>query len=491
MTPEEWRDLAGWAGPARTGWRGGAPPLYATRRDPEARTEGRRIALVSDALAAPFIPWQQYVADVATELEPDGSYRYPVVVVTVPRQSGKTTLIRAVGTDRCVSRPDCGVFYTAQTGQDARARWTDLVKRITADDSPLAGLVVVRRSAGRETVEFPNGSGFGVFPPIGKRMQGYTPPLVMLDEAFAHDQATGDDLMGAIGPAQATILHRQLWIVSTAGTADSVFLKRWVEAGRAGTPGVALFEWAAPPDVDVYDPATWPTFHPALRTDATPWGLITPETLAEEAERQTRADFERMYANRWTRTASHLIPADQWERLGATAPQARPDTGVSFGFDVMHDRSASAVVATWRDPGGVQAKVVRSGQGMGWVADAVRHLHSQGWRDLVCTDDGPAREVADELARDHITVHRMASREVTDAWGFLMQHIAHGTLTHDGTDVLAVAAANVATRPRSDGSAPSRRHSAGDITGLVALMASAWWLDHRPQSGGLAYGFAS
>lgn len=470
----------------------GAAPLYATRRDPAYRSEGPRIGLVARSLGTPLMPWQQYVADVATELTPEGTaYRHGVIVVTVPRQSGKTTLMRAVGVDRCISRPDCGVFYTAQTGQDARARWADLVKAITADASPLKGAVVVRRSAGRETVEFPNGSGFQVFAPYGKRLHGYTPPLVMLDEAFAHDQVTGDDLMGAIGPAQATIRHRQLWIVSTAGTAESVFLRRWVDKGRAGAPGVALFEWAAGPEVrDVYDPAVWPTFHPAMHD-----GLVSADTIREEAERQTRADFERMYANRWTRTASHLIPADQWERLGpepdALEERLPTDGPVTFAFDVMHDRSASAVVATWRATDGtVVAKVVRTGQGMGWVADAMRTLHAAGWREFACLDDGPAREVADALARDHVNVHLLKSRDATDAWGFLMQHVSHATMRHDGTDALAVAAANVATRPRQDGSAPSRRHSAGDITALVALMAASWWLDHRPQSGGLEYSFA-
>ena len=105
----------------------GAPPLYATRRDPSRRTEGHRIGLVARALGTPFMPWQRYGVEVATELMPDGQYAYPVVVCTVPRQSGKTTTLRAVGTDRGLSRDGTGVFYTAQTGKDARERWQDLV----------------------------------------------------------------------------------------------------------------------------------------------------------------------------------------------------------------------------------------------------------------------------------------------------------------------------------------------------------------------------
>jgi hypothetical protein len=463
----------------------GAPPLHATRRDAAYPTEGGRVALVGAALGTPFMPWQRYVADVAGELNPDGSYHYKVVVVSVPRQSGKTTLMRAVGTDRAISRDGLGVFYTAQTGKDARERWKDLVKAIKA--SPLQGMVRVRSAAGAERVVFANGSEFRCFAPVATSLHGYTPPLVMLDEAFAHDQQTGDDLEGAIGPAQVTVPHRQLWIVSTAGTAQSVFLRKWVEAGRAGAPGVAIFEWAAGEDVgDIYDPAVWPAFHPAMHT-----GLVTTDAIQAEANTLPRAEFERAYGNRWTRTASHLISADQWDRMATADDQQLADAGVVFGYDVMHDRSAAAITATWYDAAGdLQAKVARSGPGMAWLYDAIRTLHGQGWRSFACADNGPAREVADVLAREHISTRVLNTRELADSWGFLMQHIAQATLTHDGSDTLAVAAANVATRPLADGSAPSRRHSAGDVTALIGLEVALWWLDHKPTDAGLDYAFA-
>lgn len=474
--PAEWWDLEG------------APPLHATRRDPAYRTEGARVAFTARALGTPLMPWQRYTADVAGELNPDGTYRYPVVVVSVPRQSGKTTLMRAVGVDRCVSRDGCGVFYTAQTGKDARERWRDLVDAIKS--GPLAPLVQVRTAAGSERVQFPNGSAFRCFAPVATSLHGYTPPLVMLDEAFAHDEQAGDDLMGAIGPAQVTIPHRQLWIVSTAGTAESVFLRKWVEAGRAGTPGVALLEWGAAEGLDLYDPNNWATFHPAMHT-----GLVTREAIQSQADALSRAEFERAYGNRWTRTASHVIPWESWDRLAVGRPgrpgvQLLPNTGVVFGFDVMHDRAAAAVVAAWRDDSGVHAKVVQSGPGMAWVEDTIRDLRGQGWGQFVTADDGPGREVADLLDRHpRVPVRRLAAREVTDSWGFLMQHLAHQTLTHDGTDALEVGAANVATRPTMDGARPSRRHSAGDVSPLLALEWAAYVLDHLEDRGGLEYGF--
>jgi phage terminase large subunit-like protein len=470
----------------------GAAPLNATRRDPTLATEGARVALVANMLGTPLLPWQRYTADVAGELLPNGTYRYKVVVVTVPRQSGKTTLVRAVTVDRALSRDGCGVFYTAQTGKDARERWADLVDAVKG--SPLKSLATVRSAAGSERVLFPNGSMVRCFAPVATSLHGYTPPLVVLDEAFAHDEQTGNDLMGAIGPAQVTIPHRQLWIVSTAGTASSVFLRRWVDAGRAGTEGVALLEWAAGPDVtDTYDPSTWPAFHPAM-VDTGNGPLVTAEAIAAQADQLTRAEFERAYLNRWTRTASNLIPAEDWDALAnleQELPADLPTSSVVYAYDVMPDRSTSALVAVWRAPGRpTQARVVRSSPGVAWLHGAIDQLREWGYRTFAAAEDGPAREVTDELARRGVDVETIGGRHYADAWGFLMRHIAEGTLEHDGSDALAVAAANVATRPLGDASAPSRRASAGDVTPLVALMVGAYVLERPPPADDLEVRFA-
>lgn len=448
--------------------------------------------VIARALGTPFLPHQRYTSEVAGELNPDGSYVYPIVVKTVPRQAGKTTELRAVGVDRGLANPNTGVFYTAQTGKDARERWQDLVA--TVKDSPLAELATVRSAAGSERIVWPNGSTFRAFAPTPKSLHGYTPPLVMLDESFAHDEQLGNDLMGAIGPAQITIRNRQLWIVSTAGTAESVFLHRWIEAGRAGADGVALFDWGVPDGVDVYDSSQWASWHPGMvELPGTGEHLVTVEAMRAQADQLSRSEFTRAYGNRRTRTASHLIAAESWDQLAHDVRQ--PSDGVVFAWDVMDDRSAAAITAVWRDGPRVVAQVVRTGPGMGWVADAIRDLHGYGWRDFAYATDGPGREVADELQRSGVEplveVTGLGGREYADAWGFLMRHIAERTLAHDGSDQLATAAANVATRPSLDAAAPSRRNSAGDITPLVALMVGAYVLDHKPPpSPALDYRFA-
>jgi len=70
-----------------------------------------------------LIPWQSFVSDVAMEVDPaSGLLAYRTVVVTVPRQSGKTKEELSVATHRCVAWPGQTVTYTAQTRVKAREK---------------------------------------------------------------------------------------------------------------------------------------------------------------------------------------------------------------------------------------------------------------------------------------------------------------------------------------------------------------------------------
>lgn len=427
------------------------------------------------------MPWQQYVASVATERLPDGRYAYPTVVVSVPRQSGKTLLLGAMLTQRCIMNDDHGAFYTAQTGKDARDRWQDLVKLVST--SPYRDLVRVRRSQGSERLEFPNGSMLRVFAPTADSLHGYTPPTVCLDEAFAHTEDEGDELMAAIEPAQQTLPHRQLWIVSTRGTAASVFLDRWLEAGRAGAPGVALFDWGASDHHDPRDPHDLEDFHPAL---GLPPGLgngTTAEGIL--SSKLPASEYERAYGNRATVTESHTIPPDAWRDL--SSPQAPPgDAPLTITYDVAYDRTAASIGVTWRDSDDrLQFKLARWQLGTSWVAEEVAQLCQRWGRRVaaVASDDtGPAREVTDQLGHLALPLglvpRVLTSRELTVAWGELLAGVQSQGFGHDGDGHLADAAAAVVPRPVLDASAPSRRYSPGDVAPLMCCIVGLYVARH-------------
>lgn len=103
-------------------------PRFGTPRDLSRVTLGHEVGEVARRLRKPLMPWQQHAVDVALEVDPDtGELFYEEVVISVPRQSGKTTLLLALMIWRCLhmcrrlGTPQT-VTYLAQSGKMARRK---------------------------------------------------------------------------------------------------------------------------------------------------------------------------------------------------------------------------------------------------------------------------------------------------------------------------------------------------------------------------------
>jgi hypothetical protein len=435
------------------------------------------------------MPWQRYAAEVVREQLPSGAFAAPIAVVSVPRQSGKTTWLRSVGVAECLSGFGRQVFYTAQTGKDGRARWVDMLAAL--HDSPLNSQMTVRRSQGSERFEFRNGSFFQVFAPVMDALHGYVPHLVMLDEIMAHSEELGDALLAAILPAQVTLMRKQLILVSTAGNAASGFMRKILALARSGAEGVCLVEYAVPDGEDVYDMDVMRRYNPSfdengetyLRPDGTP--QITVRELERQAEILPRAEYERAYGNRWTVTFDSLIGVVEWGRLrvdgGISDPGAR---NVVLALDVAHDGSAATVLAAWRQGDRMVGRVVARDVGYGWCASYVDNLVAEARPIAVAArDDGLAREVVDRLTCPPDLVVALSPRDWSMASGAMLRMFREGEIGHDGDDEIATAAYGTVGRPSSDGLSFSARHSVGDVSAFFALTAGAWVYDHRPATG--------
>lgn len=325
---------------------GEAAPRWSTSPTPGACHELGACRAVAAMLGTPLLPWQEWVARIATERRADDPrrYRWPLFLLTVPRQAGKTTIVRVILLTRAILYLDRRAFYTAQTGKDATERWADLAALVMRRGNPLAPLVTLRKAAGsaRLTVT-PTGSRLHPFAPTPESLHGYTPHDVAVDELFAFTDAEGVDLEGAIIPAQMTLVDRQLLQLSTAGSRESTYLRRKVDEGRLAVRDAlgdsAYVEWSLPDHLDPYDPGSWP-FHPAY------------------GHTQQREDFEiaaaalppgewlRAMMNRWVEAGDPLFDMGAYDRAATTLdPVALGDVVVGVG--VAHDRTRAALVAAW------------------------------------------------------------------------------------------------------------------------------------------------
>lgn len=475
-----------------------AAPRYATPRSPERRTYGPAVGKIGQAQGTPLMPWQQHVADVGSELLPDGSWAYRLVIVTVQRQAGKTTLTGPVNLHRAATRKRAKCWLTAQSRQDARDTMMDVVQRVTG--SPLAGLFDARRSNGSEGLTCgPTGSTFRVFAPSEDALHGKANELVTVDEAWAFDAAQGAALEQAILPTFTTT-GGQLWLVSTAGHGRSTWLREYVERGRAAVEagrreGIAYFEWSLDPahasevaagvGPDVELAARQRAIELVLAAHPAAGITLRPDALAGAMDAMSPGEFLRAYGNVWTAAADRAIAEHLWVACANTVPWAAPQPGlVALAFDVAADRKDAAIVAAWRDSdtGPVRIDVVDAHPGDSWLVPRLRELAGR-WRPQAIGYDqvGPALDVADQLQRGGLELRPTTSREYAAACSGFLSAVTNTHLVHRGQTTLDEAVAAAATRPMGDGAwAWSRRTSSATIAPLVAATVAAWAFDHRP-----------
>lgn len=393
-------------------------------------------------LGKPLMPWQQYVADVVMEVDPrTGLLAYREWGLTVPRQSGKTTLILAKSVHRGVATDFFGprqrIVYTAQTRNDARRKWEeDFVEDLLAARA-FRGKFSVRKSNGSEHVRFSNGSRFGIDATTEKSGHGTTLDEAFVDEAFSRVDNRQEQ---AFKPAMVTRLLAQFGIVSTVGwIGESPYLWDKVETGRrlaeAGkTSHVAYFEWSAPDDADPHDRTVWRGCMPALGH------TISEDAIAADLLTMGVNEFRRAYLNHWVAKDAPpeaVIPSRVW------SPLADPDAGrlspLGFGVTVTPDRSRTLIgVAGRRRDGRAQVEVVTQGPGVdwapGWLIDRVAR-----WDPCAVVLDGTALALVAPLAAAGIEATTTTLPDRAQASVDLYDAVGGDRLRHTGDQVLAAA----------------------------------------------------
>ena len=434
------------------------------------------------------MPWQQDLYDVAMEIDPrTGVFAYREIRVTVPRQSGKTTLTLARKVWRSLRSAHLGgpqnMLYAAQTRNDARKKWEkEFVETLKASPA-MQGRFSVKLANGSEHVRFSDGSMFAPIAVTKTAGHGEVLDDGTLDEAFAQPD---DRVEAAWNPAMITRRWGQLWIVSTAGTAASEYLRGKVDDGRqvvedGADSGVCYVEYSADEDADPGDPRTWRTCMPAL-------GHTIPETaIRAEWDKHARegkvAEFRRAYLNQWTeQVLESVIPIRLWRDCAdeKSAIVGRP----VLSFDVSPDRSTAAVaMAGRRADGRPHFEVATHAAGTGWVIPRVVELVSR-WQpsDVVVDRNSPAAALVPELLRQlpYLSPTLMTAGQSAQACGQLYDGARDPenprSYRHLGDPLLEQALAGADRRILGDAWAWRRKTSTSDICPLVAVTNALWSL---------------
>lgn len=468
------------------------PPRWGTARNPDRATYGPNVAEISAEFGKPFQPWQHYLANTALEIDPvTGLLVYETVIVTLPRQQGKTCITISLMSWRAMSRPLQTIVYAAQTR-------TAALEKLRDDHEPtLARSVYSDRyepswATNAEKLRFDNGSIWGIQATTKTAGHGPTLDLGVLDEGWSQVDNRVDQ---AWLPAMMT-RDSQMWLPSTMGTDASTYFNGKVDTGReavdAGVQeGIAYFEWSAETDADPNDPATWRSCMPALGHTVTESKIRSAQmTLADQP-----GEFARAYCNIKQGDVKQLslINMKHFETLAK--PRSRVQAPFAFGIEISHDRAWwSAAVVGMRPDELMHCEIVMHSTNLElivpWLKKRVKRWRPCGVGidfggqagslkvDLanekfkIWTPELQERD-PEEAAASMLTVLDM--REVAQASGEMFSAIVQGKIVWlgAGQSPLSKAVAGAKTRPLGEAWAWARRGNSV-ITPLVALTFARW-----------------
>jgi hypothetical protein len=491
-------------------------PKFATRRRPERDSFGGELAKIGLALGQPFMPWQRDAADVGCEIDPvTGGPAYRRVIITVPRQSGKTTLYLTWQIDRCTAprwdQPQRSAF-TAQSGKDARDKWLDELFPLIRRSRKLKPLVSrIYEGMGNEYIRFVNGSLIRLLSTSTSSGHSKTLHQAVLDEIWADADSRREQ---ALGPSMITIADAQTLVCSTAGTDASVVLDRQVELGRAAVAadsgyGIAYFEYSAPDGWDPLDEDSYYGFMPALcpappcRCGGGKWRhTVTMDAIrSERASAPSMADFTRAYGNIPDRTGARMNRADLGKWADRADPRSQATGPVALAFAVAPDSSSSCIAVGGRRADGLGHGELTDPPQPGTAGLTDRVLELAAEHDpcvLVINPAGAAGAFVKELIERGFAavapgkdpppgkrrLQLVSAREYAQACGALTQDVANDLWRHLGQGPLDASVEGARTRPLADAWAWSWAHSLADIGPLEAItLARHGFMTHGVNAG--------
>jgi hypothetical protein len=419
--------------------------------------------------------WQRLVLERALEVDATGALLWQTVIVSAPRQTGKSYLERIAlawrmsQAARFDGPQDC--LHVAHKLSAAQEVWRPAARWAVQDIHNR-----VRWANGEQQIELADGSRWMIQAATDGAGVSFSLAMVLVDEAWRVHRHVVD---AALVPTMAEAEQPQLWLVSTAGTSASDLMLAYRAMAMAldkPTAGdsVLLLEWSAPPDpdLDIDDPVTW--------RNATPyWDARRQSRVQKARDEQPEVAFRQQWLNQWVPTmAAPLFEPSAWTRmlwLGAL-----PTGPLAFGVDVAKDRSHAVIVALCN---GV-AEVVERQAGAAWVPTRLVELVAR-WQPVAIGVDatGAAATVADQLRdtpADRLLVP-LTGRQLASACGQVFDAISEERLCARANSHLEDAVLHATKRPYGQAWVFAGSNDGVSCVPLLALTAAWWAAGHQAE----------
>jgi phage terminase large subunit-like protein len=426
-----------------------------------------------------FDPWQQGLGSVALGKRKSGKYAATVggVVMSIPRQVGKTFLVGMIVIALCVLFPGFTALWTAHRIRTASMTFTSL-QAMVRKKKIWPHVDAIRTANGEQEIRFKNGSIIM----FGAREQGFGRGFDKVDaEIFDEAQILTEKALEDMVPAANQSTQEAGALLFFMGTPPrptdpgEEFSNRRSKAMSGKSKDMVYVELAADPDADPDDRVQWAKANPSFphRTPV--------ESMERMRENLTDDDsFKREALGIWdAEDSARVIDEESWNRVADPASMAIER--LSLAIDVPPSRSvASVALAGQRADGRWHVELDDSRKGVDWVIPWVVSRAAKNRLHAVVVDEMSG--LVEERRGKHyligtdvlVTLAAAEGRHMSIACAKFYDCVIDGSVVHTDQPQVNVALSLARKRPLAGGWAWNRKDAASDITPIVAETLALW-----------------
>jgi hypothetical protein len=406
----------------------------------------------------------------ALEHDAEGALVWGEVVLSTPRQVGKSSLLRSLIEWRLVEGP--ALFGNDVETIGYAADRVDLAQEVMRPTQVWAAELEgwsSRRVNGEMGVTAPNGSRWLARSLLSMGI-GYSLTSAVVDEAWKAEAIAVDD---RIAPSLVVPESAQLWLVSTASPVATPLVPARRRAALEAAPGegALLLEWSAAPGRDVDDVAGW--------REATPrWVDRRARLMAAQLRVIGEESFRAQWLNQWPqRSRLALVDDEVWASWGR--PGLAPPAGVPVVFGLESTQGGATLVAEAWESGEGSAVRVRRWAGMNQtLAWLVREGEQRPGSSLLV---GASLWKAAEGVRFPGQVNTAGGKETRQATHLWQGLVAEGgPVWHPADQLLTGALLGAVVVATETGPTLSIRQSRGMIEAARCALWAVWQLRTHP-----------
>lgn len=404
-------------------------------------------------------PWQKAVMDDWLATDDDGKWVHSTCGLSVPRQNGKTALVKVRVMLGIFSLGETILFtcHEVRTSRQVFDSLADILHPNGEYPDLAAQVQYIKRSNGYEEIKVADWHDDDGWHRGGKLLfsarskgasRGFTADVVVADEAMYMT----DDEVAALVPTMASALGGDMQFIML-GTPPSpndrgTVFRASRNAAMNGEKGITWSEWGADEIGDVHDWARIERYNPSLGK------RLMRKAVESELSVMSPDTFARERLGWWSRTITeqvdHPIEASDWSACKVDNPTR--EGIVTYAVKFSADGSTGALAACHRPDNGIPFVYVvdtrsMSG-GLAWFADTLAEHHQKA-AQIVIDGQSNAQALTERLLEARVpskTIIRPRTAEVIAANSMLVNAVRERQITHYGQQALDASATMTARR---------------------------------------------